>query len=132
MRHSSSRTRWTWPRALAIPAFALVCAVVAWHWGSARLVWIGYLGASLLTFMVYALDKSAAKAGRWRVSERTLHLLALFGGWPGALLAQQWLRHKTSKPGFIAMFWLTVWVNVAAYLAWHSGIFPQYFGASLF
>ena len=85
----------------------------------------------MLTFIVYALDKSAAKAGRWRVAEKTLHLLALAGGWPGALLAQQLLRHKTSKPGFIAMFWFTVLVNVAAFVAWHSGIFPQYSGASI-
>lgn len=69
---------------------------------------------SLLTFAAYAVDKSAARHGARRVRERTLHLLALLGGWPGALLAQQLLRHKTVKPGFRLVFWFTVLSNVAA------------------
>ena len=68
---------------------------------------------SLLTFIAYAIDKSAAKAQRWRTPETTLHLLALAGGWPGALLAQRWLRHKSAKRKFLAVFWLTVLLNVA-------------------
>ena len=58
------------------------------------------------------LDKAAAQAGRWRTSEATLHLLALAGGWPGALLAQHWLRHKSAKRAFRAVFWVTVVLNV--------------------
>ena len=78
-------------------------------------LWIAgaYAGMSLLTFTVYAVDKSAAKAGRWRTAESTLHLLALAGGWPGALLAQRWLRHKSAKRKFRMVFWATVWLNVA-------------------
>jgi uncharacterized membrane protein YsdA (DUF1294 family) len=72
-----------------------------------------YLGASTVTFCVYALDKSAAKNHRWRTPEKTLHLLGLIGGWPGALAAQRLLRHKTSKPSFQAVFWSTVLVNCA-------------------
>lgn len=72
---------------------------------------------SLITAAVYTLDKSAARRGRRRVPERTLHLLALLGGWPGALLAQQGLRHKTAKTTFRMVFWLTVLGNVAALLA---------------
>ncbi|MNG38217.1 hypothetical protein D3C84_1258340 [compost metagenome] len=45
--------------------------------------------------------------------ERTLHLLALLGGWPGALLAQRRLRHKTAKPRFLLVFWLTTLGHVA-------------------
>jgi uncharacterized membrane protein YsdA (DUF1294 family) len=62
---------------------------------------------SLVTYAVYAADKSAARKRRHRVPERTLHLLALLGGWPGALLAQRVLRHKTSKPHFLLVFRLT-------------------------
>ena len=40
----------------------------------------------------------------------------LVGGWPGGLLAQQWLRHKTSKRSFQQMFWVTVVANVAGFL----------------
>ena len=56
-----------------------------------------YGAMSLVTFLVYAMDKSAARRGAGRTSETTLHLLALVGGWPGALLAQQWLRHKSCR-----------------------------------
>ncbi|MCB1758509.1 MAG: cold shock and DUF1294 domain-containing protein [Gammaproteobacteria bacterium] len=76
-----------------------------------------YLAASLLTFIAYALDKSAAKAGGWRTQESTLHLLALVGGWPGALIAQNRLRHKSSKQSFRGVFWITVLLNCGA-LAW--------------
>ena len=79
----------------------------------ALLVGLCYGLLSLITYVVYALDKSAARRGGWRVPERRLHLLALLGGWPGALLARHWLRHKSRKPGFSALFWLTVLGNVA-------------------
>lgn len=67
-----------------------------------------YLGMSALTFAVYAIDKAAARRHAWRVPESTLHLLALLGGWPGAVLAQQALRHKTRKQPFRRIFWATV------------------------
>ncbi|HJV36229.1 MAG TPA: DUF1294 domain-containing protein [Geomonas sp.] len=70
-----------------------------------------YLLASVVSFLSYALDKSAAKSGRWRTRESTLHLLALVGGWPGALLAQQVLRHKTRKRSFQVLFWTTTLFN---------------------
>ena len=78
-----------------------------------------YAFASLFTFLVYALDKKAARKGTWRTQESTLHLLALAGGWPGALVAQQQLRHKSRKRSFRAMFRVTVMVNCAA-LGWLS------------
>lgn len=78
-------------------------------------LWI-YLPLSALTFFVYAFDKSAAQQGAWRTSENKLHLLALIGGWPGALLAQQVLRHKSSKAAFRAAFWCTVALNLLAFI----------------
>jgi len=76
-----------------------------------------YLAVSLLTFIVYALDKSAAKKGAWRTQESTLHLLSLAGGWPGALIAQSKLRHKSKKQSFRSVFWVTVTLNCGV-LAW--------------
>jgi uncharacterized membrane protein YsdA (DUF1294 family)/cold shock CspA family protein len=76
-----------------------------------------YLVASLVAFIFYAWDKSAAEKGHWRTKESTLHLLALAGGWPGALLAQKVLRHKSSKQSFLAVFWITVVLNCAV-LGW--------------
>ncbi|MEP4545921.1 MAG: DUF1294 domain-containing protein [Saccharospirillum sp.] len=76
-----------------------------------------YLVMSLLCYAAYALDKAAAQNGRWRIAENSLHLLALFGGWPGARIAQHRFRHKTQKAAFRRLFWVTVVLNLAA-LAW--------------
>jgi uncharacterized membrane protein YsdA (DUF1294 family) len=84
---------------------------------SARGAWWVLLGVyavlSAVTFVVYGMDKSAAQGGRWRTPEATLHLLALAGGWPGALFAQRAFRHKTKKQPFRTIFWGTVAVNCA-------------------
>lgn len=76
-----------------------------------------YVVASLAAFIAYAADKSAARNDRWRTAENTLHLLALLGGWPGALVAQNRLRHKSAKASFLVAFWATVALNCGA-LGW--------------
>ena len=76
-----------------------------------------YLTVSAFTFVIYAMDKSAAKKCAWRTSESTLHWLSLFGGWPGALIGQHLLRHKSSKAPFRFVFWVTVVFNVALFIA---------------
>lgn len=76
-----------------------------------------YIVASTITFFAYYLDKIAAKNNRWRTQEKSLHLLALLGGWPGAWLAQRTLRHKSRKPAFLTIFWITVFINCLL-LAW--------------
>jgi uncharacterized membrane protein YsdA (DUF1294 family) len=80
------------------------------------IVFVLYLALSILTYWAYALDKTAAKKGAWRTQESTLHLFALAGGWPGALLAQQRLRHKSKKESFRFVFWVTVLINLGAAL----------------
>lgn len=102
-----------WPWLLA----GLFCAVLAGSTVAGKLppqLPLFYVGASLVAFIAYALDKRAARAGRRRTRESTLHLLALAGGWPGALLAQRQLRHKSAKTSFLAAFWATVIINCAA------------------
>lgn len=76
-----------------------------------------YFGASFVTFVAYAFDKSAAMDDRWRTQESTLHLFALVGGWPGALVAQRLFRHKSKKISFRRVFWATVVLNCCA-LGW--------------
>ena len=76
-----------------------------------------YMIMSLLTFAIYADDKSAAQKGTWRTQESILHFLSLAGGWPGALIAQQTLRHKSKKESFRFVFWLTVFLNCGVF-AW--------------
>ncbi|QDL55494.1 DUF1294 domain-containing protein [Rhodoferax aquaticus] len=120
----SSAAQWTFPRLLAIPTFLGIYVYVAFRWGFSVPVLLAYLGLSLVAFIAYAVDKSAAVSGRWRTSEQTLHLFSLAGGWPGALIAQQLLRHKTSKQSFVVVFWFTVVLNVGAFVAWNAGLIP--------
>ncbi|WP_345550352.1 DUF1294 domain-containing protein [Microbulbifer aestuariivivens] len=73
-----------------------------------------YLALSLVAWLFYAADKRAAVVGLRRTPERTLHWLSLLGGWPGALLAQSYLRHKSSKTAFRLAYWLSVCLNLGA------------------
>ena len=95
-------------------AFVAVCTLA----GKLPLAIAGmYVGASVLAFAIYAWDKAAAQNGHWRTQEKTLHMIALFGGWPGALFAQKVLRHKSSKTSFQVTFWVTVLINCGV-LGW--------------
>ena len=105
-------------RSLAAAAGFLGLIALLVFTGALPLLVLGvYLGASVMAFIAYAVDKSAARKNQWRTKESTLHVLALIGGWPGALVAQQIVRHKSKKGSFRVVFWLTVVVNCAA-LGW--------------
>lgn len=102
---------------LALALMLLWLGLLAWGAATRALPpWVlGALGLlNAATFLAYALDKDAARKGRWRTSEKHLHLLALLGGWPAAWWAQQWLRHKSSKTEFRAVYWATLLLNCAA------------------
>lgn len=101
-----------------VVAVFLVALVAAWLAGGfAASVLLVYAVASAVAFGMYALDKKAARQNRWRIPEINMHLVALAGGWPGALLAQRAFRHKTRKQPFQMLFKATVVVNIAG-LAW--------------
>jgi uncharacterized membrane protein YsdA (DUF1294 family)/cold shock CspA family protein len=97
--------------------FSALLAAMVWSGRIPMFVAMAYLVASLMTFMAYAIDKSAAKSGLRRTPENTLFLFGLAGGWPGAIFAQQLFRHKSSKREFQTIFWLTVLLNCGA-LIW--------------
>ena len=109
---------WLGPAALL--AWVLALATVKWYWGVPDMVLIAYGVLSVATFLGYWRDKSAAR--------RTLQALALLGGWPGALLAQRWLRHKTKKTSFQIVFWLAVLLHMVVVAgicwSWRNGWFP--------
>ena len=67
---------------------------------------------SLASFFAYGWDKGQAANGGRRMPERTLHILAFLGGWPGAIFAQRQYRHKTQKVSFRIVFWITVILHV--------------------
>ncbi|KAI1698498.1 hypothetical protein DdX_17865 [Ditylenchus destructor] len=70
-----------------------------------------YLGISVIAFIMYYRDKSAATNREWRTSESLLHLVAFIGGWPGALLAMPACRHKWRKATFLFVFAVTILAN---------------------
>ena len=76
---------------------------------------IAYSAMSFATFAVYAWDKSRAERGAFRTPEKSLHLFELLGGWPGALIAQQWLRHKNRKLSYQIVVWL---IGLAHFAVW--------------
>jgi uncharacterized membrane protein YsdA (DUF1294 family) len=117
------RRRGVAPAAAVALVFLLLVAVLAVL--GAVPIWLPvlYAALSLASVLMYRSDKSAAQAGGWRTPESTLHLLALLGGWPGALVARHLYRHKTTKQPFVTVFWLTVGLNCLV-LLWVAAGMP--------
>lgn len=91
--------------------FALIGVVVfirllpAW-------VLLAYLSMSAITYFMYGNDKTRAVTGQRRVPESRLHLFEFLGGWPGALVAQSYFRHKNRKFSYQVMYWVMVLLNI--------------------
>jgi len=76
---------------------------------------VAYLAAvNVVTFVLYGVDKAVAGSSALRVPEKVLHLLALIGGSPAALIAQPFFRHKTRKTSFRRVFWVIAIAQTAA------------------
>lgn len=72
---------------------------------------------NVLTFIVYGIDKQKAKRGKWRISEKTLMMLAVFGGSIGAWIGMQVFRHKTKHLLFVIGVPLIFFVELGIVLA---------------
>lgn len=111
---AQSPSGWThWIGGLFLVAITVGAAIGRWPWWPALL----YLTMSLITWFAYRTDKRAAQGDLRRTPESTLHLMELAGGWPGALMAQFWLRHKNRKGSYQFVFWIVVAMNLGA-LIW--------------
>jgi len=97
--------------------FALCVAagvsLLLWRAGLAPL-YAGLIGVNVVTVALYGYDKRQAIIGSTRVPEATLHIAALLGGSPGAILAQGLFRHKTRKRGFKIVLAAIVLLQAAA------------------
>lgn len=120
-----SPAQWGTASYFAILLFLVVFALAALFWRVPGWVALAYLALSVSCFSAYAIDKSAAVAGRRRIAESTLIFLGLVGGWPGAIVAQQLLRHKSIKAEFRSAFWGSVVVNVALFVGLSSPLFSK-------
>lgn len=66
-----------------------------WQYG---LVLLAVMSAFL--FVLMGLDKTKARRGRWRISEKTLFVFALLGGALGGTAGMFVFRHKTKHRTF--------------------------------
>jgi uncharacterized membrane protein YsdA (DUF1294 family) len=117
-RHASHRAKK--PRfPLKLIIFILLAAppsvvIFAMGWLSAVYATI----INVITFILYRHDKAQSRIGGWRVSESSLHVCELLGGWPAAFVAQRVFRHKTRKMSYQINYWGIValhevlWVDV--------------------
>lgn len=91
---------------MILPTLAILR--LSWH---PPLAFAYLFAISIGTFCAYSFDKGLAVTSATRLSEYSLHLLDLLGGWPGGLLAQYLVRHKNAKPSFQLVYWLTVFAH---------------------
>lgn len=107
----SPRPRLHW----SLFGLGLALAAAAGLWLGAGLwpgwAWLIAIGA--VTFALYGFDKASARLERSRVPEMALHVLALCGGTPGALLGMSLFRHKTVKGSFRIVFFAILAVQLA-------------------
>jgi uncharacterized membrane protein YsdA (DUF1294 family) len=108
--------RWNRRSLGVLIAFGVLALGASALWGVPAWIAGGYALFSTIAVAVYAMDKTAARRDRRRVPESTLLAIGLIGGWPGAIVAQELLRHKTTKRSFRVRFWLTVALNVAGFV----------------
>jgi uncharacterized membrane protein YsdA (DUF1294 family) len=78
-----------------------------------------YAAMSVVTLVAYGIDKRRAILGKYRIRERTLHLLELLGGWPGAVVGQVWFRHKRRKLAYMVVFFGIIALHVAAWVGFY-------------
>ncbi len=75
-----------------------------------------YLGATVITFLVFGFDKLAARKSWRRIPEKTLHLLSFAGGFIGALFGRTYFRHKTTRAKFLIIPVVAAIVHAAFWL----------------
>ncbi len=64
-------------------------------------LWMIYLMLiNIICFMAMWVDKQRAVRKKWRIPEKTLFILAIFGGSLGGILGMNMFRHKTKHAKF--------------------------------
>lgn len=71
---------------------------------------------SVITFIMFWLDKKFAVGNHWRIPERTLMFMASVGGSAGALIAMEFFRHKTSKEPFPRLIPRIIIIQLVIYI----------------
>lgn len=69
-----------------------------------KFIFIYIAFTNILLFTLMSIDKQRAKLNQWRISEKTLFILALIGGSVGGILGIYTFRHKTKHLKFTLGF----------------------------
>lgn len=69
-----------------------------------KFIFVYIVFTNILLFTLMAIDKQKAKLRQWRISEKTLFILALIGGSIGGILGMYTFRHKTKHLKFTLGF----------------------------
>ena len=77
---------------------------------------------NVIVFCMYGWDKSKAKHGKRRISEKALLLTAAIMGAPGAILGMTVFRHKTKHARFKIGALLLLIVNIAVLILAVNGL----------
>lgn len=77
-----------------------------------EIFWMVYFFMNILGFLLMRIDKNRAIHHQYRIRERTLWLVALFGGAVGTTLGMQIFRHKTKHLNFKIGFPLLAIIEV--------------------
>lgn len=81
---------------------------------------------SLVSFILFFIDKRRSETKGWRIKEYHLHVVELLGGWPGALLGQKFIRHKTKKTSYKIVLWLIILVHVFLWAYFFYGLTTKF------
>jgi len=102
----------TTPRNPFGPAVTIALFLCFFEMGPLFSVWtrMFFVIMNITAFLMFAVDKERAVDGRWRIRESHLHLVSLAGGFAGAQFAKSLFRHKTQKPSFHLVYWLSVFL----------------------
>ncbi len=73
------------------------------------------LALNIIAILMYGVDKSKAKKGKWRISEKSLLIIAFLGPW-GALIGMHGFHHKTQKTAFKLVYVFAI-IHIVLYVA---------------
>lgn len=75
---------------------------------------------NIVGFLAMGIDKRRAKLMEWRIPEKTLFLITLFGGGVGTITGMYTFRHKTKKKYFTIGLPLILIIEIvsAIYFIW--------------
>ncbi|MDQ0197044.1 DUF1294 domain-containing protein [Neobacillus ginsengisoli] len=80
------------------------------------LLFVAYLLMNIIGLFIMQIDKNRAIKHQYRIREKTLWLVALFGGAVGTTMGMQIYRHKTKHLSFKIGFPLLAIVEIILFI----------------